>query len=90
LHAKAQLSPIDLTEELAARSAGGAAAKLARAPAEEIASLLMRLSPGFAQDVLGALPDDHPGGFEIGRSGTRSRHTWHDAPRAGAKGIEVR
>lgn len=49
---------VDLSEEIEARSVSGAAAKLAAAPGEALAAALMRLSPGFAQDVLGALPDD--------------------------------
>jgi magnesium transporter len=49
---------VDLSEELKARSAGGAAEKLAAATGAEIAGTLVRLSPGFTQDVLAALPDD--------------------------------
>ena len=48
----------DLAEEIKTRSAGGAAAKLAHFGGAEICAALLRLSPGFAQDVLGALPDD--------------------------------
>ena len=48
----------DLAEEIKTRSASGAAAKLADFPGPEVAAALMRLSPGFAQDVLGMLPDD--------------------------------
>ena len=48
----------DLAEEIKTRSASGAAAKLAGFPGPEVAAALMRLSPGFAQDVLGMLPDD--------------------------------
>jgi magnesium transporter len=48
----------DLAEEVKTRSATGAAAKLAHFGGGEIAAALLRLSPGFAQDVLGALPDD--------------------------------
>ena len=51
-------SSADLAEEIQTRSASGAAAKLAPLPGTEIAAALMRLSPGFAQDVLGALPDE--------------------------------
>ena len=47
----------DLAEEIKTRSAEGAAQKLAQFTAAEIASALMQLSPAFAQDVLGALPD---------------------------------
>ena len=49
---------VDLSDEIKARSAGGAAAKLATFPAAELANKLMRLSPGFAQDVIDALPND--------------------------------
>jgi magnesium transporter len=49
---------VDLTEEIKSRSHAGAAAKLAELPGAELARLLMHLSPGFAQDVLGALPED--------------------------------
>ena len=48
----------DLAEEVKTRSAEGAAAKLASFGGAEIAAALARLSPGFAQDVLGALPDE--------------------------------
>ncbi len=47
----------DLAEEIKARSASGAASKLAELPGEGIAAALLRLNPGFAQDVLGALDD---------------------------------
>lgn len=49
---------LDLTDEVKSRSAPGAAAKLALVPGPEIAGELMRLSPGFAVDVLAALPND--------------------------------
>src|SRR4026209_1684218 len=42
----------DLPDEIKARSAPGAAAKLADLPAAELVHQLMHLSPGFAQDVL--------------------------------------
>jgi magnesium transporter len=48
----------DLAEEIQTRSAEGAAVKLAERAGEDIAAALMRLSPGFAQDVLGALSDE--------------------------------
>ena len=48
----------DLAEEIKTRSASGAAAKLAGFPGPEVAAALMRLSPGFAQNVLDTLPDD--------------------------------
>jgi magnesium transporter len=48
----------DLADEIKTRSASGAASKLAHFGGPEIAAALMRLSPGFAQDVLGALPDE--------------------------------
>ena len=44
----------DLAEEVKTRSAPGAAAKLARYGGREITAALLRLSPGFAQDVLEA------------------------------------
>src|SRR3989442_13033666 len=53
-----QSSAADLAEELKSRSAADAAARLASFSGLEIATVLMRLSPGFAQDVLGALPDE--------------------------------
>jgi magnesium transporter len=53
-----QEAAADLAEEIKTRSASGAAAKLAYFGGAEIAAALLRLSPGFAQDVLGALPDD--------------------------------
>jgi len=51
-------SSVDLTDEIKARSAAGAAAKLAGLPAAELVSQLMHLSPGFAQDVLDDLPNE--------------------------------
>ena len=53
-----QSSAADLADEVKSRSAADAAAKLASFSGLEIAAALMRLSPGFAQDVLGALPDE--------------------------------
>ncbi|HEX6268050.1 MAG TPA: magnesium transporter [Burkholderiales bacterium] len=53
-----QEAAADLADEIKTRSAGGAAAKLAHFGGAEIAAALLRLSPGFAQDVLAALPDD--------------------------------
>jgi magnesium transporter len=53
-----QETAADLAEEIKTRSASGAAAKLAHFGGVEIAAALLRLSPGFAQDVLAALPDD--------------------------------
>jgi magnesium transporter len=49
---------LDLSDDIKSRSAGRAAAKLALLPGAEIASELMHLSPGFAVDVLAALPND--------------------------------
>jgi magnesium transporter len=49
---------IDITEEVRARSATGAAARLGVADGADIADALLRLSPGFAQDVLGELSDE--------------------------------
>jgi magnesium transporter len=53
-----QSSAADLATELKSRSAPDAATKLASYSGPEIAAALMRLSPGFAQDVLAALPDE--------------------------------
>ena len=50
-------SSVDLTDEVKARSAPGAAAKLAGLPAPELVNQLTHLSPGFAQDVLDELPN---------------------------------
>ena len=47
-----------LTEEIEARSAEGAAAELAQRSGAETAAALARLSPGFVQEVLAALPDE--------------------------------
>jgi magnesium transporter len=49
---------IDLSDEIKSRSAGAAAAKLTNLSGEDIARELIHLSPGFAQDVLEALPTD--------------------------------
>ena len=49
---------IDLTDEVKARSATGAAEKLADLQGTDIVNELMHLGPGFAQDVLAALPTD--------------------------------
>ena len=49
---------IDLTDEVKSRSHARAAEKLANVGGEDIARELMHLSPGFAQDVLAALPTD--------------------------------
>src|SRR6267378_1426711 len=51
-------SAADLADEVKSRSAADAAAKLAGFSGLEIAAALMHLSPGFAQEVLGALPDE--------------------------------
>jgi magnesium transporter len=48
----------ELADEIKTRSASGAASKLATHEGAEIVAALLRLSPGFAQDVLGALPDE--------------------------------
>jgi len=53
-----QSSAADLADAVKSRSASDAAAKLAGFSGTEIAAVLMHLSPGFAQDVLGALPDE--------------------------------
>lgn len=49
---------LDVADEAKSRSASGAAAKLEHFGGADIAAALARLSPGFAQDVLDALPDD--------------------------------
>jgi magnesium transporter len=49
---------IDLSDEVKSRSHAHAAEKLADLGGEDIARELMHLSPGFAQDVLAALPTD--------------------------------
>ncbi len=49
---------IDLSDEVKSRSHARAAAKLVDLSGEDIARELMHLSPGFAQDVLAALPTD--------------------------------
>ena len=46
---------VDLADEIKARSAKGAAEKLARLPGPELANELTHLSPGFAQDVIDEL-----------------------------------
>src|SRR6266850_5329223 len=48
----------DLAEDIKSRSASGAAEKLEHFGGGEIAAVLARLSPGFAQEVLDALPAD--------------------------------
>jgi len=49
---------LDLADEIKSRSAAGAAAKLAALSGPELVAALTRLSPGFAQEVLAALPAD--------------------------------
>lgn len=49
---------LDLADELKARNAAGAAEKLANLQGAEIVAELTRLNPGFAQEVLAALPND--------------------------------
>src|SRR2546428_169153 len=56
-HAADELIP-DLAEEVKSRAAGGAAAKLEHFGGAEISRALSRLSPGFAMDILDALPAD--------------------------------
>ena len=48
----------ELADDIKTRSAPGAATKLATHDGPDIVAALLRLSPGFAQNVLGALPDD--------------------------------
>jgi len=49
---------VDLSDEVKSRSHAGAAEKIVNLPGADLARELMHLSPGFAQDVLGALPTD--------------------------------
>jgi magnesium transporter len=49
---------LDVADEVKSRSASGAAAKLEHFGGADIAAALARLSPGFAQEVLDALPED--------------------------------
>ena len=49
---------MDLSDEINARNAPGAADKLAGASGAEICGTLAQLSPGFGTEVLAALPDD--------------------------------
>jgi len=51
-----QRSATDLIEEVKLQSAQSAAEKLAHFGGAEVAAVLTRLSPGFAQDILAALP----------------------------------
>jgi len=53
-----QRSAIDLADEIKLRAPQGAAEKLAHYGGAEVAAALLKLSPGFAQDVLGHLPAD--------------------------------
>ena len=53
-----QRSATDLIEEVKLQSAQGAADKLAHFGGAEVAAVLTRLSPGFAQDILGSLPPE--------------------------------
>jgi magnesium transporter len=53
-----QRHAIDLAEEVKLRAPRGAAEKLARYGGAEVAAALLKLSPGFAQDVLALLPAD--------------------------------
>jgi magnesium transporter len=53
-----QRSAIGLAEEVKLRSPRGAAEKLAQHDSAEVAATLMKLSPGFAQDVLSHLPTE--------------------------------
>ena len=48
----------ELADDIKTRSAPGAATKLATHDGPDIVAALLRLSPGFAQNVLGALPDE--------------------------------
>jgi magnesium transporter len=53
-----QRAAVDLVEEVKLRSAQGAAEKLAHYGGAEVAAALIKLSPGFAQDVLSSLPPE--------------------------------
>ena len=53
-----QRSATDLIEEVKLQSAQSAADKLAHFGGAEVAAVLTRLSPGFAQDILSALPPE--------------------------------
>ena len=65
----------DLAEEVKTRSAQGAAIKLAPFGGAEIAAALTRLSPGFAQDVLDALPDE-PRERALAAAGAEQARQW--------------
>ena len=52
------INHVDLADEVKSRSPIGAAAKLADLKGDDIARELMHLSPGFAQEVLAALPNE--------------------------------
>src|SRR2546421_6979159 len=56
-HAPEELVP-DLVEEVKSRSAASAATKLEHFGGAEISRALSRLNPGFAQQVLDALPSE--------------------------------
>ena len=53
-----QRSATDLIEEVKLQSAQSAAEKLAHFGGAEVAAVLARLSPGFAQDILSSLPPE--------------------------------
>jgi magnesium transporter len=53
-----QRSATDLIEEVKLQSAQSAADKLAHFGGAEVAAVLARLAPGFAQDILGELPPE--------------------------------
>lgn len=53
-----QRSAIDLAEDVKLRAPQGAAEKLAHYGGAEVAAVLLKLSPGFTQDVLTYLPAD--------------------------------
>jgi magnesium transporter len=53
-----QRSATDLIDEVKLQSAQSAADKLAHFGGAEVAAVLTRLSPGFAQDILAALPPE--------------------------------
>jgi magnesium transporter len=69
----------DLGDEVKSRSASGAAAKLEQASGATISATLARLNPGFAQDVLEALPDEARR-RALGSASAELAHQWqHNA-----------
>src|SRR6185503_7936622 len=76
--ATVELAP-DLGDEVKSRSASGAAAKLEQASGATISATLSRLNPGFAQDVLEALPPEARQ-RALGSASAELAHQWqHNA-----------